>query len=567
MLEPRSTSMNPQANADLEGSISLARETIERFQLSDLDPLLRIVELQIKTQELHLAVFGRFNAGKSSFLNHLLGRPLLPVGVVPVTSAVTEISYGPSESAFVFFQKGRSAMPIPLAELGSYISESENPENRKEVETVRVSLPSLVRFRGLTFVDTPGLESVFSRSTEASLTWSPKADLVLVAVAVDPPLTARDISFLERLQRFTPNVSILLTKMDTLDDPGQREVLSFVKDQLDTRFPDGLRVFPFSIKQGYEGLRKRIEDEYVANAIDSFREQHASALTRKLQTLLRAIADYLQLALNAADARGSEREYLRTQVLGSEDFLADQKLQFQLLAQHAIGRTRPLIEQRLRKTALSQLHQRLADRLASEFPGWNGSFAKTLSQFEFWLHAELESEISAISASEIGGFQAPLLEFQRQCRENLQAFREQLSERVMRTFGFPLCTTEAEIEIKAPRTPDVSIGKIFDHNWELLSALIPITFVRGALERRFEEKIESEVFKNLSRLTSQWEKIIRSAILASQKEAVRRFEELVLTVKKLLSVADDNAKVTLLSYKERIGIASKQILVSPRSGE
>jgi ribosome biogenesis GTPase A len=31
---------------------------------------------------LNVAVLGRFKAGKSSFLNHLLGRPLLPVGVI-----------------------------------------------------------------------------------------------------------------------------------------------------------------------------------------------------------------------------------------------------------------------------------------------------------------------------------------------------------------------------------------------------------------------------------------------------------------------------------------------------
>ena len=556
--------MNAPADTHLEQAIALARETIERFQLSDLEPLLRIVEFQMKKKELHLAVFGRFKAGKSSFLNQLMSRPLLPVGVVPVTSAVTEISYGPAESASVCFQKGRSTSTISPAEIGSYISESENPENCKNVDIVRVALPSLARFRGLTLVDTPGLDSIFSRNTEASLTWSPNVDLALVAVAVDPPLTQQDIALIERLQRFTPNVSILLTKVDTLDTAGQQEVLAFVEDQLKSKFPNGLHVFPFSIKPGYESLQKRFEEEYVANALETFRERHASALERKFQTLLRAIADYLQLAVNSAEAREGDREQLRAQLLGSEEFLADQKLQFRLLAQHAAAQTRPLIEQHLRKTALSQLQQRLADRLACEFPGWDGSFAKTLSQFELWLHAELERELSAISAAETGVFQASLLDFQRQCQENLQAFREQLSERVMRTFGSPLCTTETEIGIQAPRTPDVSVGKIFDHNWELLSALIPITLVRGALRRRFEEKIESEVFKNLSRLTSQWEEIIRGAILASQKEAMRRFDELVFTVRRLLSAADNNSKVTLLSYGEQIALAAKHIVVSRR---
>jgi hypothetical protein len=239
------------------------------------------------------------------------------------------------------------------------------------------------------------------------------------------------------LQRFTPNVSILLTKVDTLDVAGEQEVRTFVEDQLKSKFPGGLSVFPFSIRPGYKGLRERFEREYVANALASFQERRAAALERKLQTLLQAIGDYLQLAMDSADERENDREDLRSQILGSEDFLADQKLQFQLLAKHAAARTRSLIQERLQKTVLTQLQRKLAGRLASEFSGWRGSFAQTLSQFESWLQGELESELSNISSAEAGDFLESLRDFQRQCHENLQAFRKQLSERVLSTFGFP----------------------------------------------------------------------------------------------------------------------------------
>jgi ribosome biogenesis GTPase A len=121
MPEPRTSSSNLPAAWNHEKPILLAAEAIERFQLSDLKPLLQIVERQTKKTELNLAVFGRFKAGKSSFLNQLIGRPLLPVGVVPVTTAVTEISYGPEESASVVFQKSHEARAISLAEIAGYI--------------------------------------------------------------------------------------------------------------------------------------------------------------------------------------------------------------------------------------------------------------------------------------------------------------------------------------------------------------------------------------------------------------------------------------------------------------
>jgi hypothetical protein len=413
----------------------------------------------------------------------------------------------------------------------------------------------------LRLVDTPGLDSIFSQNTQSAITWSPNVDLALVAVAVDPPLTQQDVALIERLQRFTPNVSILLTKMDTLDATGQQEVLSFVENQLKSKFPRGLTVFPFSIRPGFEGLRERFERKYAANALASFHERRDAALARKLHTLLQTIGDYLRLSMKSADARGSDREHLRTQVLGSDDLLADQILQFQLLAKHAAGRTRTLIEGRLKKTVLLQLQRKLVDRLASEFPGWRGPLAETLSQFESWLQGELESELSDISSADARVFQESLRDFQRQCHENLQIFRKQLSERVLRTLGFPLRTAETEIEIQPPRAPDVSVGRIFDHNWELLSAIIPMPLIRRAVRRRFEEKVESEVFKNLFRLTSQWEDTICAAIHVVEKDAGRRFDEFVLTVRCVFQAPEPMQKPVILSHLEEIESALKGLLI------
>lgn len=223
MLEPRSIPLRTAVESENE-AISLAREVIRRFELTDLEPLLRAVELRAEKQELNLAVFGRFKAGKSSFLNHVIGRAVLPVGVVPVTSVVTEIFYSPEESAVVVFQDDGGTRPISIREIGNYVSEAENPGNKKSVQTVSVSLPLLQRSGRLKLVDTPGLESVFAQNTEASLSWSPNIDLALVAVSVDPPLTQHDVALVERLQRFTPNVCVLLTKMDTIDAAGQVEL-------------------------------------------------------------------------------------------------------------------------------------------------------------------------------------------------------------------------------------------------------------------------------------------------------------------------------------------------------
>jgi GTP-binding protein EngB required for normal cell division len=563
MPEPRSVPIEVSAIASEKEAISLAREVIGRFELTDLQPLLRAVELRAEKQELNLAVFGRFKAGKSSFLNHLIGRTVLPVGVVPVTSVVTEISQGPAEAAVVVFQHDKRSRAISIREIASYISEAENPGNKKGVQIVSVSLPHLQRFGRLKLVDTPGLESVFAQNTEASLSWSPNVDLALVAVSVDAPLAQHDVALVERLQRFTPNVCVLLTKMDTIDVADQAEVLAYVESQLRAWFAGGVPVLPYSIRAGYENLRLRFEQEYLSKAVASFHQERAAAVTRKLQTLLLSAADYLRLSLKAAEARESDLEHLHTQVL-SEQSVADQKLRFQLMAKHAAGGTRPEIERHLQETYLAQLQKKLVERLAMAQSGWRGSFAKTLSQLEQWLRSELKAELTDVSIAASAVFLEPLCDLQRQCRNDLQAYRDALSATILSVFGVPLRTTESEIELRPPRSPDISIGKVFDHNWELISALIPMSLVRGALKRHFAGRVEAEVFKNLSRLTSQWEDAIHAAIRATEKEAHDRFAEMVFTVRRLLTNRDLEQNAPTRAFLRQIEMTLENLAARPQ---
>lgn len=51
---------------------------------------------------------------------------------------------------------------MPVDQVRLYVSESENPENRKKVSAVTVQLLSMKRYQGLQFVDTPGLDRAYS---------------------------------------------------------------------------------------------------------------------------------------------------------------------------------------------------------------------------------------------------------------------------------------------------------------------------------------------------------------------------------------------------------------------
>src|ERR1700683_5639502 len=88
--------------------LEMAAELCDRYRIADLRYFVESCRAFACAGTLNIAIFGRFKAGKSSFLNHLLGAPLLPVGVIPVTSVITKIEFGPEERAEVRFLDGRA---------------------------------------------------------------------------------------------------------------------------------------------------------------------------------------------------------------------------------------------------------------------------------------------------------------------------------------------------------------------------------------------------------------------------------------------------------------------------
>jgi GTP-binding protein EngB required for normal cell division len=537
---------------DLSDAIELARNVAGKYRLESLEALLSSCAALAETEEITVAVLGRFKAGKSSFLNHLLGRDLLPVGVVPVTAIVTEIAYGPLEVAEVHYLDGRIERVAP-EQIRSYVSEAENPENIKRVERLKVDLPELQRLRGLTFVDTPGLESALAHNTEASLEWLPNVGLALVAVSVDPPLSQRDLDLIQKLYAYTPNVSVLVTKADLLSEAERNEVHAFIANQLERRLQRPPRIFLYSVRPGFEHFRADLESALIQATLHNHREHHRKILARKTATLLGECKAYLELAYRSAQTLDSERAALGAQVIGERDALDEQKSELRLITQHAAAAVRTAVMRRL-EPFQSEIETRLIADLRSEFPNWARSLSSALDGFESWAERRLSRETAELSERFRQEFVQPLFKVRKQIHRALQSFRDRLSSRCEKAFGVPLQTTELEIAVEEPRTPDIRVGRVFDRSWELLSPVAPMSLLRGIVLRHFEKKIPFMVYANLSRLATQWDESVRAGLRQMEKGAEQRLDRLISTVEHLIGTSATEAPA-LREDLERVGRA------------
>jgi hypothetical protein len=281
-------------------------------------------------------------------------------------------------------------------------------------------------------------------------------------------------------------------------------------------------------------------------------------VARKTGTLLRECAEYVTLNLKSAELRDSEREALKGRVAGEEQVIADLKSELRFIVRHEAGGTRATLATVL-ETHQRELEIRLLSELQSRFPSWTQSLAVLLGSFQNWLDGALSIELSQISLAERSKLIEPLHRTSRQVFRYLQEFRDRLSERTSHAFGVPLHTTEIDIEIQEPRTPDISVGRVFDRSWELLSPVLPVALIKPLVRGHFARQVPYIIYKNISRLTSQWEESINAALLKMGKEAERRLDEVTVTVERLIEGASRDMVPSIQRDLDRIASARTTI--------
>ncbi|MEW6742221.1 MAG: dynamin family protein [Planctomycetota bacterium] len=165
----------------------------------------------------YVACVGQFKRGKSSLINALVGETVLPVGVVPVTAAVTVLRYGRMPGARVRLLDGRW-QEIKASELATFVSEEQNPDNRKGVTAVEVFVPADLLSAGMCLIDTPGLGSVFAANAATTRAFVPHIDAALVVLGADPPITADELALVKEVAAHSSDLIFVLNKADRLSE-------------------------------------------------------------------------------------------------------------------------------------------------------------------------------------------------------------------------------------------------------------------------------------------------------------------------------------------------------------
>jgi small GTP-binding protein len=234
------------AAAEAAGLPSVARD-VRETRLPKLDD-----------ERFTVVVLGEFNHGKSTFINALLGAPVLPTGITPTTAVLTHITHGPRLTATLVMESGERKT-VDAKKLGEWLTvEGLEPKGKAKVgdgvHHVELAHPAEILGDRLTIVDTPGVNDINEQRAEITYGYLPRADAAVFLLDATQILTASERQFLEeRILRSTRDRLIfVVAKADLLDAAELAETMAFARKHLATIVPEPV-ILPVSAKRALAG--------------------------------------------------------------------------------------------------------------------------------------------------------------------------------------------------------------------------------------------------------------------------------------------------------------------------
>jgi GTP-binding protein EngB required for normal cell division len=249
------------------------REAAERCQA---------LVVQLAEDRFNLAVVGQFKRGKSTLMNAVIGRDLLPTGLLPLTSAITTLCYGSAERVLLRRQGWTWEQEVPLAQLADFITERGNPGNEKGLVEARVELPLPFLRRGLHFIDTPGIGSARHENTATTYAFLPRMDAVIFVTSVEAPLSEAEERFLTDIRGQVRRLFVVANKMDMLGGADREEVLAYISARVEQVVGAGYaHLFPLSARNGLAARLNHDESGLQRSGLAPFEQALATFLAEE----------------------------------------------------------------------------------------------------------------------------------------------------------------------------------------------------------------------------------------------------------------------------------------------
>lgn len=253
---------------------------------------------KLEEDRFHLVVVGEFNHGKSTFVNALLGKPVLPVGVTPTTATIHHLKYTDSPQATAVYASGKRES-IAFDDVRRFMVGGD--KSGDSIDFLEVGYPAPLLKERILLVDTPGVNDLSLQRADITYSYIPRADAVLFLLDAGQILKESERVFLQDklLKASRDKIIFVVTKWDILSPEERKEAYGYAKAQLGKLVENPI-LFPISAEAALSG--KQAESgltELVAHLTQFLAEERGRILLDNALGEGLAVASLLQKGLDA----------------------------------------------------------------------------------------------------------------------------------------------------------------------------------------------------------------------------------------------------------------------------
>ena len=302
---------NPPKREKIPGKIFyVIQEAGELFIKNDMNTLALGMEQILKEEQkdfFAVAVVGEFSRGKSTFVNHLLGKEILPVSSLPTTAMMTRVRYRKEEKIAVYNDKGQRVKVMPLSDESWDGLTVDHLYGREVKGVAMVGVKNTwIRDNCLEIIDTPGagdLEESRAKIIGETLLGS---DGAIITISATSPLSESEQLFIEQrlIAKKVPFLMIIVTKLDLIPLKERSNVLSYIKKRMSLTKAGNIPVFvPYAVEMPdhihddmigmdkvkeevlswmYHPERSNLTAQWITGRVDSILETAKESLNEQL---------------------------------------------------------------------------------------------------------------------------------------------------------------------------------------------------------------------------------------------------------------------------------------------
>ena len=368
---------------------------------------------------LTVAFCGHFSAGKSTLVNTICGKNLLPSSPIPTSANVVTIAGGEPRARMKFRDPSGAVTQereIPVDELHDFAVDGEG------VASIEVTYPIPLLGGQMAIVDTPGVDSTDAAHRAATESALHLADVVFYVTDYNHVLSDVNFNFLRSLAEWGKPTYLIVNQIDKHRE-AEVPFAAFRKGILEALetwkiHPAGLMFLSLRVPE-----HPLSQWDELVRLLERLKPMRESLMVRSAARSAIFLADRFREALRAR--RKDEREALLSQIgAGEEDFRNElarvrQRLAAELDALRSAGAARKEalraeLDRLLENANITpaETRDKAAEVLASLQPGfkvgWFGSAAKTESERARRLEA-LAADLNRQITAHLGGHVKELL--------------------------------------------------------------------------------------------------------------------------------------------------------------